>query len=617
MMATGRMSNRTPASRDADRCADATSAQPLVTHITTVAMTLLFLRGQARFMRSRGFEFDVVSSPGDHQDEFASSERVRAYGVPMERRIAPARDLGAVFMLVRVLLRTRPAIVHAYTPKAGLLGMMAATVCRVPLRVYEMYGLPLTTATGATRWLLWLSECVACALAHEVICCSESLRQLTLANRICRPSKAQVIANGSAGGVDAVCRFNPSSVPTEEAAAVRRDFGIASDAVVIGFVGRLVPDKGVSELAAAWQSLRAEFPAVHLLLVGPFEDASLPHETRRVLEEDPRVHLTGPDWNTPRLFAAMDVVCLPSYREGFPVVCLEAAAMAKPVVATRVTGCVDAVADGLTGTLVPARNSDALSTALRDYVSDPELRRRHGSAGRARMLADFAPERTWAGIADVYTRALRARRVNHTVYQRFGKRLLDVLLSASGLVASTPILLAVAIAVLLKDGRPVLFRQMRPGRMAAPFRLIKFRTMRDEPVGAPDPGTDADRLTSLGRFLRATSLDELPELWNVLKGDMSLVGPRPLLMRYLDRYTPEQARRHDVRPGVTGLAQVAGRNALTWEQKFAWDLEYVDRCSFRLDIKILALTVGQVLARRNTHEPGHATAREFMGTRSR
>ena len=202
------------------------------------------------------------------------------------------------------------------------------------------------------------------------------------------------------------------------------------------------------------------------------------------------------------------------------------------------------------------------------------------------------------------------------VYTSIGKRSGDLILAALALLACAPLLLAIAAVVRLDVGRPVLFRQRRPGLNGTPFTLLKFRTMRNTRDSTGTLLADADRLTRLGRFLRSTSLDELPELWNVLKGDMSLVGPRPLLMRYLDRYTKEQARRHAVRPGITGLAQVGGRNALTWQQKFALDIEYVDNCSWRLDVTILARTARDVLARRNVNQPGHATAQEFMGTPS-
>jgi sugar transferase EpsL len=198
-------------------------------------------------------------------------------------------------------------------------------------------------------------------------------------------------------------------------------------------------------------------------------------------------------------------------------------------------------------------------------------------------------------------------------YRRSLKRAIDVVIGGLALCASAPVLAVVAVIVRVRLGSPVLFRQRRPGRQERPFEILKFRTMRE---GVDSKGMllpDSLRLDRFGRFLRSTSLDELPELWNVVKGEMSLVGPRPLLMRYLDRYTEGQRHRHDVRPGITGLAQVSGRNALDWEQKFELDLEYVRRCSFILDLQILARTVSSLARREGIAREGHATAPEFMG----
>jgi lipopolysaccharide/colanic/teichoic acid biosynthesis glycosyltransferase len=193
------------------------------------------------------------------------------------------------------------------------------------------------------------------------------------------------------------------------------------------------------------------------------------------------------------------------------------------------------------------------------------------------------------------------------------KRVMDIGLSAAALAALSPVLLVTAVAVRLKLGSPVLFRQLRPGLNGAPFLMFKFRTMRDALDAAGQPLADEERLTPFGRTLRAYSLDELPGLWNVLKGEMSLVGPRPLLMQYLPLYSPEQARRHDVRPGLTGLAQVSGRNAISWDEKFALDVEYVERHNIWLDLKIMALTVAKVIARDSISAEGHATMPVFAG----
>ena len=194
------------------------------------------------------------------------------------------------------------------------------------------------------------------------------------------------------------------------------------------------------------------------------------------------------------------------------------------------------------------------------------------------------------------------------------KRMFDLALTIPGLILISPLLALLAILARILQGRPILFRQVRPGYRAQPFTLYKFRTMIEAHDPKGEARTDAERLTPFGRFLRSFSLDELPELFNVLKGEMSLVGPRPLLMRYLERYTPEQARRHDVVPGMTGWTQVNGRNAITWGDKFRFDVWYVDNWSLKLDIRILALTVGKVIKREGISQPGQATAEEFRGS---
>ncbi len=193
------------------------------------------------------------------------------------------------------------------------------------------------------------------------------------------------------------------------------------------------------------------------------------------------------------------------------------------------------------------------------------------------------------------------------------KRLLDFTLTATSLLILAPVILLLMVLVFFKLGSPIFFTQIRPGLHGKPFKLYKFRTMTDDRNAQGQLLPDAERLPAFGRFLRNSSLDELLELWNVLNGDMSLVGPRPLLMQYLDRYTPEQARRHEVKPGITGWAQVNGRNALTWEQKFSLDVWYVDHQSLWLDLKIIALTIWKILKREGISQPGQATAEEFKG----
>jgi sugar transferase EpsL len=199
------------------------------------------------------------------------------------------------------------------------------------------------------------------------------------------------------------------------------------------------------------------------------------------------------------------------------------------------------------------------------------------------------------------------------MYRNHFERPFDLILGIPALILISPVLGMIALLIRIKLGSPIFFRQQRPGLGSKPFVILKFRTMSDTRDKQGNLLPDEERLTRLGRFLRRTSLDELPELFNVLRGDMSLVGPRPLLMQYLDRYSPEQARRHEVKPGITGWAQVNGRNALTWEEKFKLDVWYVDNWSFWLDLKIIAITILKIIKREGINQPGQATAEEFKG----
>lgn len=377
-------------------------------HVTTVPETLGFFVGQVQYMTAHGFQVHALSSPGPALQAFGVAQGVAVHGVEMPRRISPLHDLGALREVRSAFRALRPEIVHAHTPKAGLLGMIGAWMAGVPLRIYHIHGLPFTTATGRRRELLRNTERVACALAHQVLCVSESVRRVAVAERLCPPEKIRVLLRGSINGVDSAGRFAPAR-GVGARAEVRARYGIPADARVVGFVGRLVRDKGVVEMAQAWARLRGDFPDARLLLVGPVEPRDpVPPEVLEALRADPRVHLTGPA-DAAAMYPAMDLVALPTHREGFPVVPLEAAAMALPIVATRVPGCVDAVEDGLTGTLVPPADAAELGEAIARYLRDPDLRTRHGACARARVQRDYRPEDVWEATRSEYLRLLASR----------------------------------------------------------------------------------------------------------------------------------------------------------------------------------------------------------------
>lgn len=361
-------------------------------------------------MKMRGIKVHGFSSPGDYLHTFAASEGIDVDAVEMPRRITPLQDLVALFGIWQAFRRLRPQIVHAHTPKGGLLGMLSAWLSRTKVRVYHMHGLPYLTATGWKRRLLMWSEYISCRLAHRVICVSASVRAVAVDAGLCPAEKIRVLLEGSCNGVDAAGRFNPSLLGDNVRNNTRGKYDIPSDAIVVGFVGRLVRSKGIVELADAWGTLRQDFPRLHLLLVGPAEPGDpVPSEVQRSLQDDPRVHLVGEEWNIPPMYAAMDLLVLPTYREGFPIVLLEAAAMRLPMIATKVPGCVDAIQDGVTGTLVPSHDSRQLVVAVRRYLKDPELCRLHGEAARERVLRDFSDRAMWKAVYEEYVELLEER----------------------------------------------------------------------------------------------------------------------------------------------------------------------------------------------------------------
>ncbi len=368
---------------EADQCAGQVARHSVVIGVTD-SQTCLVLRGRLRAFKAAGFRVTVLCSPGPLLVRIAAEEDVDFIGIPMDRDISPWADVRSLLLIVRALRRVRPALTEFSTPKAGLLGSVAALLCRVPVRIYLLRGLRLETVKGLKRTLLLAAERVAAAASHSVICNSESLRARTAALRIAPENKLRLIGEGSSNGVD-VERFHPAP------SALRKRLGIPPSVPVIGFVGRFTRDKGVPELIDAFDRVLESCPSARLLLVGWFDKSAdaISDELRRRIEHHPRIVCTGFVPDTAPYYRGMDMMVLPTWREGFPNVVLEAAATGIPVVTTFSTGSRDAVIPEVTGLLVPPGYPEAIAEAVLRLIRDPDRRYRMGRAARAWVQERF------------------------------------------------------------------------------------------------------------------------------------------------------------------------------------------------------------------------------------
>ena len=385
------------------------SGHPRVLHVGTSALSLKLMRGQLAFLREAGFEVVVISSPGKELEFAERSEGIKTYAIPMAREVSPRRDLKSLLQLYGIMRRLRPSITNVGTPKAGFLGGIAAWLARVPCRFYTLRGLRCETTRGLKLWILLLLERIACLCAHRVICVSESLRQKAVALGIVESHRTLVLGSGSSNGIDASLYVNTPML-VERALKLREDLGIPAGAPVVGFVGRLTRDKGVAELVRAFAKLCKTFRESRLLLVGDYEDGDpVPAETRREIEANPKIIRTGFIPEAAAYIQLMNVLALPTYREGFPNVILEAHAAGKPVVATRATGVTDAIIDGVNGILVPIGDFEKLAAALARVLNEKYLAEQMARSGRDRALRGFQPNVVWSALLSAYVDLLKEK----------------------------------------------------------------------------------------------------------------------------------------------------------------------------------------------------------------
>lgn len=576
----------------------------------------LLLSGQLSHFSRRGFQILAVSADGPEIVD-KKIDGVPHFAIPLTRRITPFQDLMCLVRLILLIRRFKPDIVHSHTPKAGLIGMLAAWMCQVPVRMHTVAGLPLMEKKGVLRALLIWIERLTYWCATAVYPNSAGLAEFINAH-IGSNYRVKIIGRGSSNGIDTGF-FARNEILAATASGIRKKHGIEKNDLVYSFVGRVVRDKGIGELVSAFRKMRVAVPPhqkIFLLIIGPFEQDLDPlhPEDLDFLKNDPAVILAGYQSDVRPWIMASDIFVFPSYREGFPNVVMQASCLEVPCIVSDINGCNEIIEHNRTGIIVKPKDAAALFEAMQVLSSRPDVRESFASEARNKIVREYDQKFVWTELEKEYTTNLKAASYrSRTFFTVIVKPFFDRLVALIGLIIASPVMLICMLLLTRANRGRVWFIQTRPGKAERLFKVIKFRTMSDERDEKGNLLPDEARLHGVGKFIRKTSLDELPQLINVLKGDMSLVGPRPLLVEYLPLYDEEQRHRHDVTPGITGWAQVNGRNAISWQQKFAYDVWYVKNQSFLLDLRILLMTVLKVFKAEGINSATSVTMEKFAG----
>ena len=585
----------------------------------------------AKLLRARGHDVRVVTGfPNYPGGKLYPGYRLKLIrrdvvdGIPIDRvPLYPSHSRSAVgrifnyvslaisLMVYGLVVLRRPDVMYVYHPPltVGLAAAVIAAVRRIPF-VYAIHDMWPDTlaATGmiSNRVVLRVVDRLChwvYARADRIVVVSPGFKRI-LCERGIPNSKIEVIYNW-ANEADT----QPGGDGDLTTFALEERFNIV-------FAGNMGAAQGLDTVLRAAKIVESVAPKVQFILVGDGIDADrLRMYAAEIAAQSVRVMRRLPQSEIGNLLAAADVLLVhlkddPLFRVTIPAKTQFYLAMGKPILMGGSGDAADLVEKATAGIVVKPEDAQALAAGALEFARLPKKDLvAMGARGRAFYEKELSATKGVLATLAVLDSAISTRKRRY-----IAKRGFDVTVAAAALVLLSPIML-VTVAVLMLDlGFPVLFKQIRPGLHGQPYSLYKFRTMRElrDATGRLLP--DAERLTPLAKIVRGLSLDELPQLWNVLRGDMSLVGPRPLLMAYLDRYTQEQARRHEVRPGITGWAQVNGRNAISWDKKLDMDVWYVNNCCFGLDVKILAMTVMQMFRRQGISAAGHETMPEFRGT---
>jgi glycosyltransferase involved in cell wall biosynthesis len=370
-----------------------------ILHVVNISFVLpYFIGDQFNYFSDKGYEMHVACSPSEHLRQFVSQKNLGVLEVNILRKFKISEDVKALIKLVKYIKKNQIDIVIGHTPKGGLLAMLAAFICGVKNRIYFRHGLMFETSIGVKRRFLMFIERLTGYLANKVVCVSPSVLKKSVVFNLNKKNNALMLNRGSCNGIDTHIKFNPNLTDKVVVESLRKRYGISKNEFVVGFIGRLVNDKGVPELIEAWKSVKAKLPSSILLLVGPFEERDqIKEDYRTIIDEDPTVVHIDLVENTAPYYALMDVFILPSYREGLPTVTLEASSMELPVITTRSTGCVDSIDPGITGIFVDI-NPESIESGITHYYNERDIAKANGKQGRVFVVENFEQERIWQEI---------------------------------------------------------------------------------------------------------------------------------------------------------------------------------------------------------------------------
>jgi lipopolysaccharide/colanic/teichoic acid biosynthesis glycosyltransferase len=579
--------------------------------VSTAFTAHAFLAGHIEALSE---EHEVYLAGNFSEEDMPVLSRLKIAGymsIPVHRKIKPVQDVRAVIKLAKYFRQMKFSAIHSVTPKAGLAAAAAGRLAGVPNRIHIFTGQVWHTKKGIFRFILKTIDRLIAALSTNILVDGSSQREFLASEKVIKKENSLVFGKGSISGVD-LRAFRPKENLRSE---IRKSMSIPEEKIVFLFLGRLNRDKGIPELIEAFRRLKEKDPRVFLLLAGYDEEDLAALARERLSPGD--FYFYGPTAKPQELYQACDIFCLPSHREGFGSSVIEASACAKAVIASDTYGLMDAMIDNATGLRHKAGDAESLFRKMKQLSEDDELRTRLGEKGEKYVRENFSSEIITGYWKSFYGELLKSEvsfKNYRSAYRRLIKPAADFIFSLLLMALMLPVFAVTILLLLIFNEGKVFFLQTRPGLNGSPFRIIKFRTMNERKDEKGDLLPDEKRLTPVGKMIRKLSIDEIPQLFNVIKGDMSLIGPRPLLPEYLPLYSSSQKRRHEVKPGITGWAQVNGRNQVSWEKKFNMDIYYVDNINFSLDLKIAVLTIIKIIKREGVSSATSQTMEKFSGS---